>query len=274
MSTRKLSTKDEYLQLLDLTYEVAQSIKGKTSSDTRWPDCQQLAVKLFFHAATVYWLREGSTRAPVPYSLKGSSFFDFPSVVVLTRAILETYLTMFKIFFEPSTEDEFEFNHALWLLSGFIIRENFEPSDPTLQAQIADAKIEIQEMRIRIQRTNKFKSLKPGEQKKVLKGEGIRSWKSVAKSAGFGEQTIQRMYAYYSGFVHADGLSGTQTVAAENKEEQIEQMEIHMRVIFLVLSKMIIEYAKKFPEAKGACDKNPNAYFAAEIWSGVASRLP
>jgi hypothetical protein len=274
MSIRQPSTKDEYLQLLDLTYEVAQSLKGKLSSDPRWPDCQQLAAKLFFHAATVYWLRDSSTQTPVPYSLNGSSFYDFPSVAVLTRAILETYLTMFEIFFEPTNEDEFEFNHALWLLSGFIIRESFAPSDPTLQVQIANAKIEIQEMRTRIQKTNKYKSLKPGDPKKVLKGEGIRSWKSVAKAAGFGEKTIQQMYAYYSGFVHADGLSGTQIMSAQNRQDQIEYIETHMRVIKLVLSKMMIEYAKKFPEAKSACDKNPDAYFAAKIWSGVASRLP
>src|SRR5260221_10792360 len=150
MFIQQLPTKDQYLQLLDLTYEVAQSLKGKKSPDPRLPDCQQLAVKLFFHAATVYQLREESTKAPVPYSLNGSSFYDFPSIAVLTRAILETYLTLFEIFFEPSTEDEFEFNHALWLLSGFVIRENFDPSDPTLQEQITKAQKEIQEMRNRL----------------------------------------------------------------------------------------------------------------------------
>jgi len=82
------------------------------------------------------------------------------------------------------------------------------------------------------------------------------------------------MYAYYSGFVHADGLSASQIMAAQNKQDQVEHIEIHMRVIMLVLSKMIIEYARKFPEAKKVCDKDPEAYFSAEIWSGVASRLP
>ncbi len=274
MSTQPPSTTDQYLQLLDLIYEVAQSLNGKRSPDSRWPDCQQLATKLFFHAATVYWLRETSTKAPVPYSLSGSSFYDFPSAAVLTRATLETYLTMFEVFFEPTTEDEFEFNHALWLLSGFVIRENFFPSDPTLQSQIANAQKEIQEMRTRLQRTKKYKSLSLDIQKKVLKGEGIRSWKSVAKAAGFGEKTVQRMYAYYSGYVHADGLSGTQIVAARTAQDQIEHIEIHMRTIMIVLSKMIIDYAKKFPEAKAACDKNPDAYYRAEIWSGAASRLP
>ena len=226
MTVQQMFTKDEYLQLLNLAFEVAQSLKGKSSPDSRWPDCQQLAAKLYFHAATVYWLRESSTKAPVPYSLNGSSFYDFPSVAILTRATLETYLTMFEVFFEPATEDDAEFNHALWLLSGFIIRENFVPSDASLQGQVANAQNEIQQMRTRLQKTNKYKSLKPGEQRKVLKGEGIRSWKSVAVAAGFGEQTISRMYAYYSGYVHADELSGTQIVSAQSAQDQIEHIEI------------------------------------------------
>lgn len=129
-------------------------------------------------------------------------------------------------------------------------------------------------MRTRLQKTNKYKSLKPGEQRKVLKGEGIRSWKSVAVAAGFGEQTISRMYAYYSGYVHADGLSGTQIVSAQSAQDQIEHIEIHMRTIMLVLSKMINDYTKRFPETKAACDKNPQAYHQADIWSAVAGRLP
>ena len=275
MFIQQLPIKDQYLQLLDLTYEVVQSLKGKKMPDSRLVDCEQLAVKLFFHAATVYQLSEIGTKAPVPYSLKeGSSFYDFPSIVVLTRAILETYLTLFEIFFEPVTEDEFEFNHALWLLSGFVIRENFAPSDPTLQEQMAKAQEEIQEMRDRLQKTEKYKSLKPGEQRKILKGEGIRSWKSVAKAAGFGEETIKRMYAYYSGYVHADGLSGAQIVAAQTAQDQLTHIEIHMRAIMIVLSKMILDYAKKFSEAKVVCDKNPDTFYKAEIWSGAVSLLP
>jgi len=274
MSSQSPSTPDQYLQLLDLAYEVAQSLKGKPSPDSRWPNCQQLAAKLFFHAATVYRLGETSTKAPVPYSLKGCSFYDFPSVAVLTRATLETYLTMFEVFFEPATEDEAEFEHALWQLSGFIVRENVVSSDPALQGRLDNAQKEIQVMRTRLQKTEKYKSLKPGEQRRVSKGEAIRSWKAVAKAAGVGEHTIQKMYAYYSGYVHADGLSGAQIVTAKTAQDQVKHIEIHMRTIMIVLSKMILDYAKKFPEAKAACNKNPDAYYRAEIWSGAANRLP
>jgi hypothetical protein len=274
VSIQSKFTTDQYLQLLDLAYEVAQSLAGKPSLDSRWPDCQQLALKLFYHATTVYMLREAGTKAPVPRLGNDCFFYDFPSVTVLTRAAFETYLTMFEVFFEPATEDEFEFRHALWLLSGFVVRENYNSSDPALQSQFAKAQKEVQDIRTRLQKTKKYKSLTSSEQRKVSKGRSIRSWKDVAKAAGFGEQTIQRMYAYTSGYVHADGLSGTQIFAAKTAKDQIDHIESHMRKIMMVLSKMILDYAKKFPEAKAVIDQNPDAFYRAEIWSGAASRLP
>lgn len=273
MSTHLTFNTDQYLQLLDLAYQVAQSLKGKQSAIPYLPDCQQLAAKLFFHAATIYWLRQG-TRAPLRSSEEGAFFYDFASVAVLTRAALETYLALFEVFLEPTTEDEFEFNHALWQLSGFVIREDFVPSDPTLQNWVADSQKEIQQMRTRLQKTKKFGSLKRGEQRDVLKGKRRRDWPSVAKAAGFGEQTVRLMYAYYSGYVHADGLSGAQIMSAQTAQDQIQFIERHMHTVMIVLSKMIVEYVKKFPEAKAVCDKNADTFYLAEILSGAASRLP
>lgn len=218
-------------------------------------------------------MRQG-TKAPLPSSTGGANFYDFASVAVITRAALETYLTLFEVFFEPANDDEFEFQHALWQLSGFIVRENYIPSDPTLQSQFANAQQEIQGFKNRLQKTAKFASMTPGERKEILKGKRKRDWTSVANAAGFGEQTIRRMYAYYSGYVHADGLSGVQIVIAKTAQEQIEHIEFHMVTMMVVMSKMIVEYAKKFPEAKAVCDKNPDAFYRADVLAQAVSRIP
>ena len=241
MSSEITPTMHEYLQLLDLTYEVAQSLKGKSLDDHRWPDIQQLALKLFYHAASIYFLRLG-TKVPVPYSTgQGAFFYDLASVTVLARAALETYLTMFEVFFEPTTEDDFEFNHALWLLSGFKIREDFIPTDPELQERIVSSQEEIQEMRDRLAKTEKFKALSKSQKKDVLMGFRRRPRSNVAQAAGFGEEFIRRVYGYYSGYVHADGLSGTQLFSLKTGQEQTEFIENHMRTVMIILSKMILD---------------------------------
>jgi hypothetical protein len=248
-------------------------LKGKQSTDSRLPDCQQLALKLFAHAATIYQLRQG-TKISIPYSIQGVFFYDFGSVAVLTRAVIETYLTLFEVFFEPATDDEFEFNHALWQLSGFIIREKFPSSDPNFEKQVSRAQEEIREIKIRLQRTEKFNSLTRKQQKDILKGNRRRDWKKVAKTAGFGHQTVRQMYAYYSGYVHADALSGVQLMGAETAQDQIEFIEIYMHTVMIILAKMVVEYSKKFSEAKAVCDKNPDVFYAAKVASQAISVLP
>jgi hypothetical protein len=265
----------DYLQILDLVFDAAQSIKGKISIDYRMPDCQQLATKLYFHAATVYHLRQG-TKAPVPIDIKdGSSFFDFASVAVLTRAIIDAYFTLFEVFFAPISDDEKEFRYQLWLLSGFVIREKYLPKDPSMQDRIERSKLDIQNMRNRISSTQYFKTLSTKQQKYVLKGKRIpRNWEKVAQSAGFGENSIKQMFSYYSGYTHSDGLSGTQIITADTRESQSDHIEYSMRIIMMIMSKMILNYCSLFPESQKACELKLSSYEKVIVWSEIAKRIP
>lgn len=274
-SKASIPSTEEFLTLLDLTYDVAQALKGKKPADPRLLDCEQLAIKLFMHSASIYWLSQG-TRAPVPTALpSGTDFCDFPSVAVLTRAVLETYLNLFEVFFEPITDDEREFRYQIWLLSGFAVREMHVPTDPSLAQRVARSQSDIQDIRSKLSATPRFQRSSEKTQRRLLKGKRPpRKWTVVAEAAGFGEKTIRMMYAYYSGYVHADGLSGAQIVSAPTQEEQLGFIDLHMQTTMMVLSKMIIDYSKKFPESKLACEAKPDAFFRAEVWAEIASRLP
>ena len=257
---------------MNLLYQVAQALEGKSVADPRLPDCQQLATKLFFHSSSIYWLSQG-TKTPFPKP-QGANFFDFASIVVLTRAVIETYLTMFEVFFEPATDDEKEYRHALWLLSGFILREKYAPSTPEFKKEYDDSRIQIQEMRERLKKTQTFKNLSSKQQKNILEGERRRSWERVAKSAGFGLQTIRQVYAFHSSYVHADGLSGTQITTAKTRDDQIQFIETQMSFVMMVMSKMILDYVKTFPESAEIAKVYPKSLNLADFCSHLASNLP
>lgn len=263
---------DDYILLLDLVYQVAQALEGKKASDSRLPNCQQLALKLFFHCSSIYSLMQG-TKLPVPKP-KGAFFFDFGSIVILSRAVIETYITMFEVFFEPTTEDDKEFRHALWLLSGFILREKYAPSTSEFQKEYDESREQIQEMRERIKTTEAYKSLTQKQKKDVLNGKRRRTWDQVAKNAGFGEITIRQIYAFQSSYVHADGLSGTQITTAKTKDEQIEVIETQMTLVMMFMSKMILNYTQMFPESDDIAKLYPKSMSLASFWSGVASQFP
>jgi len=249
-----------------------QAIKGKLSADRRWPDCQQLAIKIFFHAATIYSLRD-ATKTPLKSLDGGVNFFDFASAAVIARSAFDTYLTMFDVFFAPNNEDEFEFNYIVWQLSGFIIRES-KTSNPEMREGVNNSKQYIEELRTRIQATSKFNSLKPGEKNGILyKGDRKRDWKRIAKAAGFSDRAIIILRNYYSGYVHADGLSGLQIETAKSAKEQIELLEAHMLTMMVIMSKTIIIYAEKFEESMDVCKNAPGSLGLAQAYAKAINNL-
>ncbi|GEM_PF-2489663 len=262
----------EYLDLLELAFEVAESVKEKVSPDGRRPDSQYLALKLFAHAATVHLLYTG-TKIPVPASTGGTNFIDFSSIAVLARSALETYLGFFEVFIAPKNDDEFEFNYCLWHLSGQVVLEDFVPFDPTLQEEAKIAQEEIKALRDRIRATAVFQGLSPKAQKEVLKAKRKRDWLMAAKSAGFTHQFIRRIYAYSSGFVHADGFTAGQLMSAQTKLDQIFHAQIHLITIMIVLSKFILDYGQLFEEARALFPNFKTAYDRAVIWSEIAKNL-
>lgn len=262
-----------YPSYLSLMYQVVQSISGKPSIDPRWPDCQELAAKLFFHASTIHWLRQG-TRAPLPGTNAQASFFDLTSVSVLARACLDTFLTLFHVFFSPASEDEFEFRYVLWKLAGEVVREGPAPSDASLQESHDLAQQDIADLRARIKATALYKSLTAKQQRAVLAGARSVNWSRTAEEAGFGKQMIRQIRAFYSGHVHADGLSASQVLGAETRDAQIEHIEIDMTTVMIVLAKFICLYADKFPEARAVCLSNADNYERCIMLAGAASSVP
>lgn len=267
-----MTVQDDYLQLLDLVYHVAQSLQGREHADPRMYDCNQLATKLFFHGATIYWLRQG-TKAPVPQP-DGADFYDFPSVAIITRAILETYLTMFEVFLEDIDDDEREFRHAAWLLYGFVIRENTILQDEVTAGRRAESQRQIDEMRTRIQNTAVFASLTGPQQGEVLGGNRLpKEFRARLRRAGFAPQTVRVIHRYLSGFVHSDGLAGAQIIWAVSAEQQIGFIESLMRIVMVVMAKMIREYRRVFPSAEAWHLAKPQAAQLADVYSGAGALL-
>jgi len=113
---RKIET--EYNNLLDLTYLVINSLEGREEADSRRTDIQQLSFKFFFHAASLQYLYKGTEFK----SNLGNdrNFFDFPSYAIIFRSLLETFIVLTIVFFEPKNDDEFSFFYYVWKLSGLI----------------------------------------------------------------------------------------------------------------------------------------------------------
>lgn len=247
----------EYLQILDLYFDMGESLKGEVPEDPRILDAQALAVKLLFHAASAFWLYKG-TRVPgmrrlAPY------FFDHASARVLVRAAFESLLAFHYIFVDSKTDDDFEFRYNAWKLSGLAIREGFPAQMPEYQEQLRQEKQFNDSLREKIRETKQFQKLKHGVQRDILKGKKwrLKGIKEMARSAGIGRAYSGSVYSYLSGYVHSDSLSALQVSQAKAREDQLMLLTGALVYMCIILSKMILFYSEKFPRAAKVLKEHP-----------------
>ena len=86
-----MENKKDYLELLEIYVQIVEANKGVASiGDDRIPDAEGLALKFFGHAISVYYLFVGIN---IPeHGLRISDFVDSPSINVVGRAAIETFL--------------------------------------------------------------------------------------------------------------------------------------------------------------------------------------
>jgi len=181
---------------------------------------------------------------------------------------------MFEVFFEDIADDEREFRHAVWQLSGFVIREGTIFQDLVTGDRRAESQREIDKMRTRIRNTAFFVSLTAGQQKAALRGDRQPgAFSGRLRRAGFAPETVHTIRRYLSGFVHSDGLAGAQIIQANSAAQQIAFIESCMRMMMVVISKMILEYKKAFTSAEAWYLAKPQAAHLADVYSGAGSLL-
>lgn len=256
-----------------LFVEMLQAQKGVQLCDRRWIDCEPLAVKVFFHAASAYHLAEGTQLE----ALLGEAahFVDHASIMVLARAALEAYLVFCYVFVQPESPDDFEFRYSTWKLSGLATRETFPAQLEESRRQIAEEKRLNEELRDRIRQTRRFQDLSNRQKREVLEGRKWRfeSWVAIAQAAGFGEQYSRFLYSLLSSYAHSDGLSALQLVEAKARDDQVALAGNALGFILATVSKMVVTYSEVFPQARQVLARHGEAAELVEVYAGALGRL-
>ena len=98
----EIGKEKEYSLLLDLLCQALEENKGLSArQNDRFLEAEGLAIKLFLHSASVFYLSRGTTIKDFPSFRIG--LFDPASIHVLTRAIPKTFLTFHYILVASKT---------------------------------------------------------------------------------------------------------------------------------------------------------------------------
>lgn len=267
--------------MLDIFVKCVDAVKGKSvEAGMSWQaDTQPLAKKFFFHLGTALRLQEG-TFLHLP-SVGQFPFIDFPSISILVRSALESYLTFQFIFVQPNSLEEKKFRHTVWAYNGLRDRQRFKLTTKEGYEKLESEKPRIEELKRQIRDSTFYAELPKDLKKKVIKG-GWRlgkQWIEIAEASGTHREYFVSLYTYLSSYAHSGYLSVLQLSQAQTKSDQQGLCSLYTFVGHSLMSHFITAYCELFREAHAVLETNPEYndflqvhYVSADDWEKQLNR--
>jgi hypothetical protein len=267
--------RDHFEKLLVVNLAVVDALTGKKARDPGFVYADILARKLFQHSLTAFALWTRHTKAAITDMGGEIEVLDWPSIQVLARACVETYLTFHYLYIDPKSQDEFEFRYCAWMLAGFTRRESFPTITERGLQQIARDRVANEKYRRRIRKTAHFQRLKSRTQERVLAGHDWHPGNTMSSMAArvFGPQWGQALYGWMCSYAHSDALAAVQMKQCRSPEEAERFADGAVSLIAPTLARMTSDYAGKFVKARKVLAKHPYREFN-KAYAALSQALP
>jgi len=214
--------------------------------------------KIIYHSLSLNHLSKGSILNTKQTDVV---IIDASTCFILTRALIETYITFNYIYIQPKTEEEQFFRFKLWEISGFIPRQTLTPLHGTTYKE--REKVVVDKLKIALESDPFYENLNK-DQKKRLKKYGlprILGWKELIKECGFDDKIVNG-YSHFSQYAHSDYFAMLQ-IKYDNYRIDVfdrpdrQDINLCLRLAQVFISKSINDVVDLIPECKKAYDKLP-----------------
>lgn len=213
-------------------------------------NAEGLGKKILHHVVTSRVLLNGYQLEPYYPQI------DFASIAILTRAALETYLTLNYLFIAPMNEDEKEFRLQAWYLGG-LDRIKFEPAFVDSKEKYEHEIKLAAKIKQKIEATNFYKRLKPDSQKRILRGEWrYLGWPQIAQASGLDEKYFRQIYSWLCAYAHSNRWSIIQIQQSQKLNDQRKMAESFILILMIILGKYGYDYVNIMPHLKNKVDIN------------------
>lgn len=238
--------------LLRGAIEIGNSMHGKpnTASLKNLIYAEGLGQKLVHHCLAANHLYGGFQLVTDKHSFQPQ--VDFASIAILTRAALETYLTLNYLFVSSHDEDDFNFRFLAWDLAGYLERQEHIAKSAEHETKQQQEKIAIEVVKSKIQETSTFLNLNSKQKKRLLNGQWRLdySWGDLAVEAGFNKSFFNQQYKFLCAYAHSSRLSIIQIQQTKDLNEQREMATASISVLMVVIAKFMYDYINLIPEVK------------------------
>lgn len=271
----KVKIEHDYVKLLDLLARVlgADNYLSFGDDNERLSIARGLTDKFVNHAVTLLYLSRG-TKQDLPSFKFDSYLYDFASIDVLTRVLLEACLTFHYVFYAPATKEEKDYRYWAYKAAAIVERQDFPPSIEEVRQRIAEEEKELTQLHEKLKSNAVFQGLTPKQKKRILRSEWrLPSWREIAIDAGFSKMVASKIYRYLSGIAHSSFLSVFLSVETQKSRKQEEAIINSMWIANAVIANMVREYCGLFPRAQKILSADHGGHEIVDWWIQVERGL-
>jgi hypothetical protein len=267
---------DAYTEVIQSMYDSKIDLKeGEVFIET-------LSVKIMLACRSILKLAEGyiisSTQVQGDIKL-----LDFSSINVITRSVIEAFLTLEYLFFNELEDSEKVFRFYIWRISGYKSRQNFFESRGNLRRNILD-KLEEEEREIfslleKIISSPYYKDLGKQNLWKLDKFglPRIVSWQTLLADSMLETSFFSIPYKLYSNYAHSEFISliqmNTKHALLKGSEENDLNIKNSLRTIKMICCVSIILLKSKYECTSSAYSLlQQNIRDRIEFWYKFATR--
>lgn len=191
---------------------------------------------------------------------------DFPSINVLTRSIIEAFLTLEYLFFNDLDEEERKFRFNIWRISGYKSRQSFFEKSQNLNNEEVNQKLneefeEIERLLKIIKKSPQYNTINKHSLWKLDKFGLPRlvSWQKLLERSILKTNVFEIPYKLYSNYAHSEFISLIQMNGSDtlNKGSQINNHHIlnALRVVKMINCVAIVSFKNNFDFAEEVFEK-------------------
>lgn len=268
------NVKQDFDLLIATSLDIGNKLAGQkiTTENNSIHYAEGLGLKIINHILTSRYLIDGYRLQLDQKIYEGR--IDFSSILILTRAALETYITFHSIFIESNNEDERQFRFTCWDLGGYMDRKDFQPTEDEHISIQENEKLAIEQLTKELNENKLFKELSTKNKERVLNGQWRmdKSWLDLAIKAGFRKEFFKSQYKFLCGHSHSSRLSIMQVQQNKRIDEQNEMTKASMGILMVVLAKFMYDYINLLPQLKEV-KNDMDKYKSILVWKAVGEKI-
>jgi hypothetical protein len=205
---------------------------------------------------------------------------DTQSIFILTRSIIEGFLSLEYLYFNQLSLEEKQFRFKLWRVSGIMSRQQFADSiSDQFREKLERERILIEQIKAEIKNSPYYSTLDKQHLWKLDRFglPRLNSWgqllsDSILKHAGF-----KKIYALYSNYAHSEYLSMMQiNEGSMHKDDprNLEAIDTVLNIVCMINSVLAELLIQQFPALNSKYEElEESIRYPIQYWGKVAKSL-